>query len=343
MGLLRDNIRFLNDPDLNNDEEEADHPQVFLLSGQGEPGSALEESHYPLKRRQWTCWVAGHRLKSVNTGETETSASGVSRPGRKLIILEFELENDPFNPLYPLHSTPNVSHSKDTSPFQSNPVTETASDAGSASERTEQGEKDNSDDITLNVRNPSVPTLSDVIPLPNETSKVAALSTLVPKSTPEITIQPPADNMVSPSEGYWAPSAEAIIKSTTSRSKPLKSLEKMRYFSRNSTALEHLSGSGAGPTSVGTMDVFTVLQEVNEQIGKAHDLVQLLDIVVGVIKDLTQFHRVMCYQFDDLWNGQVISELVDWSHTRDLFMGLHFPAGDIPAQVSGGLLYLDKI
>ena len=86
-----------------------------------------------------------------------------------------------------------------------------------------------------------------------------------------------------------------------------------------------------------------MLQEVNEQIGKAHDLVQLLDIVVGVIKDLTQFHRVMCYQFDDLWNGQVISELVDWSHTRDLFMGLHFPAGDIPAQVSGGLLYLDKI
>lgn len=81
------------------------------------------------------------------------------------------------------------------------------------------------------------------------------------------------------------------------------------------------------------MDVFTVLQEVNEQMGRALDLLHLSDIVVGIIKDLTQFHRVLCYQFDDAWNGQVVAELVDWNQTRELFMGLHFPASDIPAQV----------
>ena len=59
-----------------------------------------------------------------------------------------------------------------------------------------------------------------------------------------------------------------------------------------------------------------------------------LKVVVGVIKDLTQFHRVLVYQFDELWNGQVVAELVDWKQTHELYRGLHFPASDIPAQVS---------
>lgn len=37
-------------------------------------------------------------------------------------------------------------------------------------------------------------------------------------------------------------------------------------------------------------------------------------------------------QFDERWNGQVVAEQVDYSKTKDLFRGLHFPATDIPAQ-----------
>ena len=37
-------------------------------------------------------------------------------------------------------------------------------------------------------------------------------------------------------------------------------------------------------------------------------------------------------QFDEEWNGQVVAELVDWTATKDLYRGLHFPASDIPAQ-----------
>lgn len=80
------------------------------------------------------------------------------------------------------------------------------------------------------------------------------------------------------------------------------------------------------------MDVFAVMAQINEQLGAAADLDSFLKVVVGVIKDLTQFHRVLVYQFDELWNGKVVAELVDWNRTHDLFHGLHFPATDIPPQ-----------
>jgi hypothetical protein len=47
---------------------------------------------------------------------------------------------------------------------------------------------------------------------------------------------------------------------------------------------------------------------------------------------LTEFDRVMIYQFDESWNGRVVAEQVDYSRTKDLFRGLNFPASDIPAQ-----------
>lgn len=40
----------------------------------------------------------------------------------------------------------------------------------------------------------------------------------------------------------------------------------------------------------------------------------------------------MVYQFDQAANGKVVSELVDPRITCDLYLGLHFPASDIPAQ-----------
>lgn len=80
------------------------------------------------------------------------------------------------------------------------------------------------------------------------------------------------------------------------------------------------------------MDVFSVMAQINEQLGSANDMDTFLKIVVGVIKDLTQFHRVLVYQFDEMWNGKVAAELVDWNQTHDLYQGLNFPAADIPAQ-----------
>lgn len=69
-----------------------------------------------------------------------------------------------------------------------------------------------------------------------------------------------------------------------------------------------------------------------EQLSSAQDLSTFLKIVVGLTKEITGFHRVMIYQFDESWNGRVVTELVDPRATKDLYKGLHFPASDIPAQ-----------
>ena len=146
------------------------------------------------------------------------------------------------------------------------------------------------------------------------------------------------------------PSPEDILESTTSRSKPLLALERLRRTRRiigDTTSVSSV-GSGQpreqlrrgasrprrGTGAVGMMDVFAVMVQINEQLGAAPDLDAFLEVVVGVIKDLTQFHRVLVYQFDELWNGKVVAELVDWKQTHELYRGLHFPASDIPAQVS---------
>lgn len=68
------------------------------------------------------------------------------------------------------------------------------------------------------------------------------------------------------------------------------------------------------------------------QLSSAPNLDTFLKVTVGILKELTGFHRVMIYQFDENWNGQVVTELVDSSATKDLYKGLNFPASDIPKQ-----------
>jgi light-regulated signal transduction histidine kinase (bacteriophytochrome) len=80
------------------------------------------------------------------------------------------------------------------------------------------------------------------------------------------------------------------------------------------------------------MDVFAILGQINDQLGSAPDLETFLKIVVGVVQDVCRFHRVLLYQFDEAYNGQVVAELVEWGKTTDLYKGLMFPAADIPAQ-----------
>lgn len=228
-----------------------------------------------------------------------------------LIILEFELENDNVNPLYP----PQPEHLLPGSP---------------ASGNTESGS-----------------TVTG-ISLDSHTQFLRTESDITIKSTGSSDILPETHGLDGDHE--WRPSPQDVLESTTSRSKTLKALQRLRKFesshnppSGRSTAAD--SNGTPNPVrrkgrvrrsdsanSVGMMDVFALISEINEQFGNAPDLETFLNVVVGVVKELTQFHRVLVYQFDEVWNGFVVAELVDWSKTHDLFKGLHFPASDIPPQ-----------
>ncbi|KAB8346274.1 hypothetical protein FH972_023318 [Carpinus fangiana] len=124
------------------------------------------------------------------------------------------------------------------------------------------------------------------------------------------TPEPPEDTLASD------PTEDELKESTEAKNKPLRVLRSARKRKGEAAAME----------------VFNIMSQVQEQLAEAPSLEAFLKILVGVVKELTGFHRVMVYQFDHAWNGKVVTELVDPRATKDLYKGLHFPASDIPKQ-----------
>ncbi|KIW41436.1 uncharacterized protein PV06_06997 [Exophiala oligosperma] len=112
------------------------------------------------------------------------------------------------------------------------------------------------------------------------------------------------------------PTDEEFIDSTVNISRPLRVLRSARKKRSEAAAME----------------VFNIMSQVQEQLATAPTLPIFLKVLIGIVKELTGFHRVMIYQFDQAWNGRVVAELVDPRATRDLYKGLNFPASDIPKQ-----------
>ncbi|KAF2398693.1 hypothetical protein EJ06DRAFT_479867 [Trichodelitschia bisporula] len=112
------------------------------------------------------------------------------------------------------------------------------------------------------------------------------------------------------------PTPEEFAESTLNISRPLRILRSARKRKGEAAAME----------------VFNIMSQIQEQLASAPTLDKFLKILVGVVKELTGFHRVMIYQFDANWNGRVVTELVDPRATVDLYKGLYFPASDIPKQ-----------
>ena len=129
---------------------------------------------------------------------------------------------------------------------------------------------------------------------------------------------PPGDISPEPPENTLNsdPTPEELAESTFNASKPLRVLRSARKRKGEAAAME----------------VFNIMSQVQEQLASAPTLEAFLKILVGVVKELTGFHRVMVYQFDASWNGRVVTELVDPRATTDLYKGLNFPASDIPKQ-----------
>lgn len=134
------------------------------------------------------------------------------------------------------------------------------------------------------------------------------------------TPEPPEDTLGS------NPTAEELAESTVNASKPLRVLRSARKKRGEAAAME----------------VFNIMSQVQEQMANAPNLQVFLKVLIGVVKELSGFHRVMIYQFDQAWNGRVVAELVDPRATKDLYKGLNFPASDIPKQARD-LYKLNKV
>ncbi|KAF8319778.1 hypothetical protein DL93DRAFT_2225171 [Clavulina sp. PMI_390] len=205
---------------------------------------------------------------------------------------------------------------------------------------------------------PAEDSLNSTTPTP---SNPGAIPTTAPTEILTTISEPPSHSTEVAASGEAGhndagPSAEDILASTTNKAQPIRALERMRQLERLATQRAaqraqarsaNASAGGPGPSvgggtgrsrrragysSSGTLDVFAILAQINEQLSSIMDLQLFLEVAVGIIKDLAQFHRVLIYQFDEGANGHVVAELVDRTQSLDVYRGLHFPAGDIPPQ-----------
>lgn len=92
------------------------------------------------------------------------------------------------------------------------------------------------------------------------------------------------------------------------------------------------SSRRAGRVKEPSMRVLDVMTQAQEQFTAAANLPALCNAIAAIVKDLTGFDRVMVYQFDTLFNGQVVAELGSPPTGQPHFQGLAFPASDIPKQ-----------
>ncbi|KAK4452554.1 hypothetical protein QBC34DRAFT_377046 [Podospora aff. communis PSN243] len=92
-----------------------------------------------------------------------------------------------------------------------------------------------------------------------------------------------------------------------------------------------LLSQGIDPDTT-SVEIVGIATKIQQQFSEAQSVQALLDTIVGVVKELSGFNRVMVYQFDQDYNGTVISELLDPKVSQDIYRGLHFPSTDIPRQ-----------
>ncbi len=79
-----------------------------------------------------------------------------------------------------------------------------------------------------------------------------------------------------------------------------------------------------------SLDFFRTSNKAIAQVLACTSRQQLLKSVADFVRTLTGFDRIMIYLFDTEWNGTVLAE--SKAAEAKSYLGLKFPAGDIPAQ-----------
>lgn len=72
------------------------------------------------------------------------------------------------------------------------------------------------------------------------------------------------------------------------------------------------------------------LTRVLNKIQESESITELCESASVLTKEIFDYDRVMIYKFDEEWNGQVLAESKE--EEMESWLGLHYPASDIPAQ-----------
>ncbi len=77
-------------------------------------------------------------------------------------------------------------------------------------------------------------------------------------------------------------------------------------------------------------DVYPHVREFLDSIQRSSDTEALTALAAREVRRITGLDRALVYRFDEDWNGEVIAE--DRNERLPAYLGLRFPASDIPAQ-----------
>lgn len=94
--------------------------------------------------------------------------------------------------------------------------------------------------------------------------------------------------------------------------------------------LLELEGAAAPAESGSFINIYQEITNVVAELKEAVGQRRIEQVAAAELKRLSGFDRVMVYQFDEKWNGTVVGEALE--EGMDPYMGLHFPASDVPKQ-----------
>jgi two-component system, chemotaxis family, sensor kinase Cph1 len=86
----------------------------------------------------------------------------------------------------------------------------------------------------------------------------------------------------------------------------------------------------SGPRPFSFPNTYQAVRGTISELNRANSLQELYDITAQAVRTLTGFDRVMVYRYDADYNGEVVAEAK--LPELNSFLGLHYPASDIPAQ-----------
>ena len=85
-----------------------------------------------------------------------------------------------------------------------------------------------------------------------------------------------------------------------------------------------------GPRPFSFPNTYQAVRSTIAELDRAQGLQELYDLTARAVRSLTGFDRVMIYRYDADFNGEVVAEAK--LSGLNSFLGLHYPASDIPAQ-----------